>query len=77
MSRPPITLRGIATADAVRRFETQRIPMTVQPYPTGDVPAGWLPVLMAVPKPKAKSPSVIRRNQERRRRFIAEVRANG
>lgn len=75
MSRPPITLRGIATADAVRRFETQRVPMVIQPWPEGDVPAGWLPVLMAMPKPKDKSPSTIRRNQERRRRWLAEERA--
>lgn len=75
--KSPITLRGIATADAVRRFETQRIPMTVQPFPEGDVPAGWLPVLMAMPKPKAKSPATVRRAQERRRRFFAEVRADG
>lgn len=64
-----ITLRGIALADAVRMFERRGVPMVVKPIAEGqEVPAGWLPVLMATPKPKHKSASTNRRNAERRQR---------
>ncbi len=66
MTRPAITLRGIATADAVRRFLDHRQPMVVQPIAEGaETPPGWLPVLMATPKPKHKSASTNRRNRGR------------
>ncbi len=72
MTRATITLRGMAPADAVRRFETHRQPMVVQPLPAdGETPPGWLPVLMATPRPKHKSASTIRRNTERRRAYLA------
>lgn len=69
--KKPLTLRGIATADAVRMFG-RGIPLLVQPLADGaDVPPGWLPVLLATPQPKHKSPATNRRNAERRREWLA------
>ena len=69
----PITLRGIALADAVRMFERHGVPMVVKPIAADEsVPPGWLPVLMATKQPKHKSPSTNRRNAERRQRWLAQ-----
>jgi len=69
-----LTLRGIATPDAVRRFETHRQPMVLRPLPEhGEAPAGWQLVLLATPKPKHKSAATIRRDRERRRDWAQRI----
>jgi len=69
-----ITLRGMALADAVRMFERHGVAMVVKPMTENQtVPPGWLPVLMATPRPKHKSASTNRRNAERRREHLARM----
>lgn len=75
-TRRTLTLRGIATADAVRMFG-RGVPLIVKPLaPGAEIPPGWLPVLMATPMPKHKSPSTNRRNAERRREWLARPQAS-
>jgi hypothetical protein len=69
--KKPLTLRGITTADAVRMFG-RGVPMVVQPISSdAEIPPGWLPVVMAVPSPKHKSPATKRRDLRRRLAFRA------